>query len=141
LYDSFKRINRFRSFILMATIRRFEDLECWHEARKLVQIVYTLTLKTEFRKDIELVRQVRRSAISSMVNITEGFHRNSARDFMKFLDYSRASVAEKVSHVYAALDQGYITENEMKALQDQADIVWKKTNAFISYLKGLKSGK
>ena len=72
----------------MATIKRFEDLECWQEARELVKIVYSFTKKDEFKKDFELVRQVRKSAISSMANISEGFHRNSAKDFMGFLDHS-----------------------------------------------------
>jgi len=53
----------------LATIKRFEDLECWQEARELVKIVYSLTKKTEFKKDYELVRQVRKSAVSSMGNI------------------------------------------------------------------------
>ncbi len=70
-----------------------------------------------------------------MANMAEGFHRSSRKDFMKFLDYSRASVAETVSHSYVALDQGYISESELKDLQRQADIVWKSTNAFLSYLK------
>jgi four helix bundle protein len=53
----------------MATIKRFEDLECWQEARELVKIVYSFTKKNEFKKDFELVRQVRKSAVSSMANI------------------------------------------------------------------------
>lgn len=53
---------------------------------------------------------------------------------MRFLDYSRASVAETVSHCYVALDQHYIDENEMTNVNKQADIVWKKVNNFISYL-------
>ena len=52
----------------MATIMRFEELKCWQEARKLVNLVYELTKNHSFRKDFELVRQVRRSAISSMSN-------------------------------------------------------------------------
>ena len=83
----------------MATIRRFEDLECWQEARKLVKIVYSSTKKKEFKKDYELVRQVRKSAVSSMGNTAEGLHRNSTKDFMRFLDYSRSSVAETMSHL------------------------------------------
>ena len=54
----------------MATIKRFEDLECWQEARELVKIVYSLTKKNEFKKDFELVRQVTKSAVSSMANIS-----------------------------------------------------------------------
>ncbi len=53
---------------------------------------------------------------------------------MRFLDYSRSSVAETVSHCYVALDQNYINETEMSAVKDQADIVWKKVNNFITYL-------
>ena len=118
----------------MATIKRFEDLECWQEARELVKIVYSLTKKTEFKKDYELVRQVRKSAVSSMGNIAEGFHRNSAKDFMRFLDYSRSSVAETLSHLYVALDQNYINESEMDKAKKYADIVWKKVNNFVTYL-------
>ena len=119
----------------MATIKRFEDIECWQEARVLVKLIYSLTRKPEFKRDIELVRQIRRSAISTMANIAEGFHRSSSKDLMKFLDYSRSSVAETVSHSYAALDQDYITNEEIAEIHNQADVVWKKTNKFISYLR------
>ena len=118
----------------MATIKRFEDLECWQQARELVKMVYSLTKKIEFKKDFELVRQVRKSAVSSMANIAEGFHRNSVKDFMRFLDYSRSSVAETLSHLYVALDQKYISEKELQTVKKQANIVWKKVNNFIAYL-------
>ena len=118
----------------MATIKRFEDLECWQEARKLVKLIYGFTKKSDFKRDYELVGQIRRSAVSSMANISEGFHRNSNKDFMRFLDYSRASVAETVSHCYVALDQHYIDEGEMTIIKKQSDIVWKKVNNFITYL-------
>jgi len=126
----------------MATIKRFEELECWQEARKFVQLIYQLTKKEGFKKDFELVGQVRRSVVSSMANISEGFHRNSNKDFLKFLDYARSSVAESVSHCYVALDQDYIDEGEMNQVNQQADVVWKKVNNFISYLnkKVVKKG-
>jgi len=118
----------------VATVRRFEELECWKEAREFVKLVYGLTKKDAFRKDFELVSQLRRSAVSTMANIAEGFHRNTNRDFMKFLDYSRASIAESISHCYVALDQRYIDEEEMALVNEQANGVWKKVNAFIAYL-------
>ena len=118
----------------MATVKRFEELECWKEAREFVKLVYNLTKKDAFRKDFELVSQLRRSAVSTMANIAEGFHRNSNRDFMKFLDYSRASMAESISHCYVALDQQYIDEQEMALVNEQANGVWKKVNALIAYL-------
>jgi len=53
----------------MPKIKRFEDLECWHEARKLVKLIYELTKKDPFSKDFRLVGQVTDSSVSSMANI------------------------------------------------------------------------
>ena len=118
----------------MATIKRFEDLDCWQEARKFVRLIYELTKKDAFSKDFRLVRQITDSSVSSMANVAEGFHRSSNKDFMRFLDYSRSSVAETISHCYVALDQNYISEEDLKAIKQQADTVWKKVNNFIAYL-------
>lgn len=118
----------------MATVKRFEDLECWQEARKFVQLIYSLSKGNSFSKDFRLVSQITNSAVSSMANIAGGFHRKSNKDFMKFLDYSRSSIAETISHAYVALDQNYISENEMEKVNQQANIVWKKVNNFITYL-------
>lgn len=118
----------------MGTIKRFEELECWKEARIFVSLIYELTKKKGFKTDFELAGQLRRSAVSSMANIAEGFHRNSNKDLMKFLDYARASIAESISHCYVALDQQYIDETDMEHVNRQANIVWEKANAFIAYL-------
>ena len=118
----------------MASIKRFEDLECWKEARVLVRQIYDFTKKKKFSMDFELKNQIRRSAVSTMANTAEGFHRNSNKDFMKFLDYSRSSIAETLSHAYVALDQDYIVESEMETLKQQADLVWRKINNLITYL-------
>ena len=119
---------------ILATIHRFEDLECWQEARNFVKLIYKLTKKEKFKKDFELISQIRRSSISSMANIAEGFHRNSAKDFLRFLDYSRSSIAETISHAYVALDQEYIEDPDLNEVKGSADVVWKKVNNFISYL-------
>ena len=118
----------------MAKIKTFEELTSWQEARKLVNRIYKITQQGSFSKDFELRNQIRRSAISIMANIAEGFHRNSNKDFMRFLDYSRSSLAETISHCYIALDQKYISRTEFEEIKKQANFVWKKINKFISYL-------
>jgi len=40
-----------------------------------------------------------------------------------------------VSHCYIAKDQEYINEDEINKVKQQADIVWRKVNNFISYLR------
>ena len=118
----------------MATIKRFEDLECWQAARELTKYIYKLTKKDKYRRDFGLVNQIRESSVSSMGNTAEGFHRKSNKDFMRFLDYSRSSIAETISHSYVAYDQEYIDEDELNEVRRLADIAWKKINNFITYL-------
>ncbi len=74
-----------------------------------------------------------------MANIAEGFHRNSNKDFMRFLDYSRSSIAETMSHCFIALDQEYIDNSEMEEVKQQSELIWKKINNFISYLNKHKN--
>ncbi len=107
----------------------------WQDARELDNIIYALTKKKEFSKDFGLKDQIRRSAISGMANISEGFHRRTNKDFIKFLDYARASIAETISHCYVALDQNYINDSELAKTKEMADNTWKRINKFITYLK------
>ena len=119
----------------MSTIKRFEDLECWQEARSFAGLIYEITETDPFKKDSELVVQVKSSAISSMAKIAEGFHRSSKKDFIRFLDYSRAFIAETLSHSYVAFDRQYIGNFEMSKIKHKAVKTWKELDNLISYLK------
>jgi four helix bundle protein len=118
----------------MAAIKSVEDLACWQEARAYVKRIYELTKGNQFKKDPQLVTQIRGSAVSSMANIAKGFHSNNAKDFMRFLEYSRASVSETISHCYVAYDQHYIDEATLVAVKEKGKIVSQKINSLISYL-------
>ena len=122
-------------------IRSFEDLKCWQACRDLRLFVAKEVLPILKREErYRLGDQVLRAARSTTANLAEGFHRRSNKDFMRFLDYSRSSVVETVSHSYVALDQDYITQEELESVK-QADVVWKKVNNFITYLsKSVRKG-
>ena len=50
-------------------IDRFEDLECWKEARKLVNMVYAaVNANPAFQKDFRLNGQITGAAVSVMNN-------------------------------------------------------------------------
>ncbi len=115
-------------------IKRFQDLECWQVARGFLKTIYTLTNNDAFKKDFALKDQIRRASISIMANIAEGFSRNSDKEFLRFLDISRGSLSETLSHLYVSLDQNYINENEFNTLSSQVEEIGKKINALIRYL-------
>ena len=55
----------------MATIKNFEDLDCWKKARELAGYIYELTRKEKFSRDFGLRDQIQRATGSVMHNIIE----------------------------------------------------------------------
>ena len=118
-------------------IKRFEDIQAWQEARKLVNLVYdSVNNNDKFGRDFRLKDQFTSSAVSVMSNISEGFCRRSNREFVQFLFIAKASVAENQSILYIALDQSYISNAEFEKLYEQTDKVARLISNFISYLIG-----
>jgi len=122
----------------MATIERFEDLECWQKARELCRYIYELTCKDKFSRDFTLVNQIRGSSGSSMDNISEGFDRGGNKEFKQFLSISRGSLGEVKSQLYRALDRKYITEEEFKHGHNLCTHTSKLVSGLITYLNKTK---
>jgi len=118
-------------------IRRFEDIVGWQKARELVKVIYQMTNELEgFRKDSGLKDQIRRAAVSSMSNVSEGFARTSDKEFANFLSIARGSVAEVQSQLYIALDLNYINKNTFNTAYTLADETSRLLTNFMKYLRG-----
>lgn len=104
----------------MAMIQRFEDIQAWQEARKLVKMIYSITSKELFSRDFGMRDQIRRASVSVMANIAEGFDCESKVEFARFLGIARRSAVEVQSLLYAALDTTYIDQNEFEIHYEQA---------------------
>jgi len=78
----------------MSKIEKFEDIEAWKRARELTKTIYELTDKGLLARDFGLRDQLRRSAISIMANIAEGFERGGDKEFRQFLAIAKGSVGE-----------------------------------------------
>ena len=116
-------------------IKRFEDLHCWQEARKLVNLVYeAIKASKDFQKDFRLCGQITGAAISSMSNIAEGFSRRWDKEFIQYLFISKSSATEVQSEAYVALDQEYLTEKIFRCIYEQAEKVSKLDSGLITYL-------
>ncbi len=121
-------------------ITRFEDLECWQEARKLVNTVYrSIRSSKTFQADFRLVDQSTGAAISVMNNLSEGWAIQSNAEFIRFLTYSRRSCAEVQNCSYIATDQEYINENTHEEIYRQAKKVTMIVDGLLRYLRSQRS--
>ena len=117
-------------------IQRFEDLECWQEARKLVKTVYdAINANKRLSADLRFSGQFSAAAVSSMSNIAEGFSKATDKEFERGLWTSKGSAAEVQSLSYAGLDLNYLIEPAMQTIYDQADRVASLDSGMIKYLR------
>lgn len=116
-------------------IKRFEDLECWKEARELNRTIYRLVQRTQFSRDFRLSGQTTGASISVMNNICEGFDAGSANEFIRFLFYSRRSCSELQNCLYIASDLDYIAEDEFHQTYRHCERVRQIIDGLIRYLK------
>jgi len=119
----------------MATIRNFEEIEAWQLARELVHRIYDDTRRDDFRRDFGLRDQIRRAGVSIMANIAEGFERDGNPEFVQFLSLAKASAGEVRSHLYVALDAGYIARDEFDRLTSLVRSIASAIAHLMAYLK------
>ena len=97
-------------------VKSFEDLRIFQEALELTSQIYAVTRQGPIAKDYALVDQMRRSAVSVLSNIAEGFERGTNREFVRALYMAKGSCGELRAQLLVALGQKYLTENEHEKL-------------------------
>jgi len=122
----------------LPTVKSFEDLAVWKDARKFTNKIYNLTNKFPKEELYGLTSQIRRATVSIMSNIAEGFDRRSDKELTNFLSIARASSSEVQNDLYIALDLNYLSQVEFNQLYQEAKKIAKQINGLMNYLK---SGK
>lgn len=70
-----------------------------------------------------------------MSNVAEGFERDGTKEFIQFLSIAKGSAGEVKSHLYAALDKGYLTQTEFEMLSTLVEEIAKMLAGLMAYLK------
>jgi len=118
----------------MALVETFEEMYSWKKARILNKIIYEESNKSEFKKDYAFKDQIRKSSISIMSNIAEGFERASDREFKYFLNVAKGSAGELRSQLYIANDLGYLNYEKFKECFDLSSDVSRLLSKFMETL-------
>lgn len=121
--------------------KTFEEMPVWRDARSLTASIYTTTGAGFFSSDFGLKDQIRRSAVSIMSNIAEGYERPSKKEFAMFLGYSKGSAGELRSQLYVALDQKYISQEQFLELRNRASEISSQLAKFSMYIRTFQALK
>jgi four helix bundle protein len=111
--------------------RSFTELQFWRRARAWSKQIFGLTQRRLFAGDQRLCVQINDSSESVMANMAEGFGRATQQEFITFLGYAMGSLDETNSHLCAAYDRGYLSQDEFGSLWNEGIAIRKMTIGFI----------
>ncbi len=107
----------------------FEGLTVYQDAKDFLSQVFQI-LK-HLKIDIEIERQIKRAAISVVLNIAEGSTRGTKKQFSQFLYISQGSISEVVSG-FDIIRSLYPEQHfDYQNIYGKAEILAKKLNKLI----------
>ena len=117
----------------------FRTLKAWQHAQRLaVECGKAAKRFPENDRGI-LADQLRRAAFSVPLNIAEGNTRHGSREYRRFLDTARGSLAEVETIIGIAKDLDYITPAEFGRLEALVTETGKTLYGLLRKISGLAS--
>ena len=123
----------------MATLKRFEDLDCWKSAQDVLKATYRILSKEPVKKEFSFQDQMKRAALSVSNNIAEGFERSSIKEKIRFLGLANDSIAEVENMLNAAKNLGFIDQSEFESTFALVSKCQAQLKAFMRYLHSIKT--
>ena len=115
--------------------KKFEELPVWQDSRRVVNAIYNLLGSNEkLRRDFSLCDQLKRAGCSIMLNIAEGFERNSNKEFGYFLNVAKGSAGEVRSILYIIEDQMKSKNSELIQLRYEVEQISIQLSNFRSFI-------
>jgi len=112
----------------------FEDLDIWKEGMRLCVSIYKLMKDC---KDFGFKDQIQRASVSIPSNISEGFERQTNKEFIHFLYIAKGSCGELRTQVYLAKELGHLNQDDYKTMLEQSKSLSAKIQNFIKTRKAL----
>lgn len=116
-------------------VTRFEDLQCWKNAKALAAELYQISNNGEFGKDYGFKDQVRRAAVSIASNIAEGKERETVAEFIRYLYIAKGSAGELKTQLLIAQDIGYVSQERAQDLRMKVEALSAMLGALIKKMK------
>jgi len=119
---------------------RFEELRFYQLAQAILKAVYRLAQSLPSHEKYNLASQLRRAALSTVLNIAEGYGRYHFPDRLRFFYYARGSLFETPSGFVAAHTVGYIDDDQLAWARQITAEAGSSLNAYINYIRKQRQG-
>lgn len=118
---------------------KFKELKVWNQAKEFTKKVYELTETFPKEEQYELVRSIRKAAVTSPGNIAKAVNGMSDDELIYYLGMARKNQAEIASHLELSFELGYMDEKAHEAIVGELDSCQRLTYGFMRYYKNKKN--
>ena len=95
----------------------FKKMKVWQKARELAKNIYLSTSNFPKEEIFGITSQMRRSSISIVSNIAEGYGRRTKGELINFLGIALGSVSELEAQSIIANDLSFLNDDDLTAIQ------------------------
>ncbi len=97
--------------------------------------IFELIKIENLSKEFALCDQLKRATLSISNNIAEGFERESDRDYIRFLYFSKASAGEVRNILNVVYEVKILSENSYSELKSDIIEISKQLSNYIKFIK------
>jgi four helix bundle protein len=95
----------------------YHKLIVWQKGKQFIKLLYGKTDNFPKSETFGLQSQIRRAAVSFVLNIVEGHRRKSPKEFLQFLNIAEASLTEVEACLEISLELEFITNNDYEEIE------------------------
>jgi four helix bundle protein len=118
----------------------FEGLASYQHALRLLKAAYKLAEELPAYEKYNLADQIRRAALSVLLNIAEGYGRYHYLDRLRFFYIARGSLTEVLSAFIAANSLGYVDDAQLSWVRETEMEAEKSLNGYIAFIRKQQQG-
>ena len=104
----------------------FRDLRVYQTSKDFVKTIYGLLSTYPPNEQYALCDQLRRASVSVPSNSAEGMSRLSDKEKVHFIEISYGSLMEVLCQMEISKELNYVTEEQMKDIENQITIIAKQ---------------
>jgi four helix bundle protein len=120
-------------------MRGLEDIECYQLATKVMREAYRIAGSLRSPEEYDLADQLRRAAVSCVLNIAEGYGLYRELDCIRFYSRAQSSLMEVLSAM-TACDGLHYTSGELSRQRELCDSTLRSINGCIRDVRGQRQG-
>jgi four helix bundle protein len=104
-------------------MKKVEELDVFKLSHSLTLEIYRVTKSFPDEEKFGLISQMRKAAYSIPMNLMEGAHRLSSKEYRQFIGIARGSAGEIKYQLLLVRDLNYVSENEYSELTSKYERV------------------